>query len=224
MPNGPLAACLFDLDGTLLDSVELIFQSYEHAYRACGRRVPTRGALLAGLGRPLHDQFRQDGHAPDEIEALVAAYRAYNLEHHDALVRGYPDVLDGLRALRSDGVRLAVVTSKKRDTAQRGIACIGAEGLFEAVVALEDTRRHKPDPEPVLAALARLDVAPAHAAYVGDSPHDMAAGHAAGVRTWSVAWGPFPEAAFADVHVDAYVTDPREWLALARARAPSFGA
>lgn len=210
-----LDACLFDLDGTLLDSAELIFRSYEHAYAAHGLDVPSRSRLLPGLGRPLADQFRSTGLVGAHVEELIATYRAYNLRHHDDLVRAFPGVNAAVDDLRASGVRLGVVTSKRRDTALRGIELIGAAGWFETIVALEDTRRHKPDPEPVRVALERLGVAPERAAYVGDSPHDMASGRAAGTRVAAVGWGPFPRAAFDGVHVDAWLDGPAE---LARLR------
>lgn len=204
-----LETCLFDLDGTLIDSIELIFRSYEHTYAAHGLAVPSRAELLDGLGRPLSAQFGRGGATPARVEELIATYRAYNLEHHDDLVRAYPGVREGLVSLRDRGVRLGIVTSKRRDTARRGLDTCGLGDLFETVVGLEDCVRHKPDPEPVRNGLERMAADAARAAYVGDSPHDLVAGRAAGVRVFGVAWGPFPRSTFADVPMDGWIDDPR---------------
>jgi len=215
----PLETCLFDLDGTLIDSIELIYRSYEHTYAAFGMSVPPRTELVHGLGRPLEDQFRRDeaGEARDArlVSDLIATYRRFNLAHHDDLVRAYPGVREGLVALRDRGVRLGIVTSKGGTTARRGLTTSGLDGLFEIVVALEDCTRHKPDPEPVLNGLARLRADAATSAYVGDSPHDMASGRGAGVRVFGVAWGPFPRTHFAGVHVDRWLEAPRDMAQLA---------
>lgn len=204
----PIETCLFDLDGTLVDSIELIFRSYEHAYAAHGRRVPARTELVRGLGRTLMDQFGQVTADAQDIAALVARYRAFNLAHHDALVSAYPGALPAVEALRRAGVRLGIVTSKVSSTAHRGLALCGYENLFEVVIGMEDCTRHKPHPEPVLTALERLGADPRTTCYVGDSPHDMQAGRAAGVRVFAAGWGPFAPLDFADIHVDRWLARP----------------
>lgn len=182
---------LFDLDGTLIDSIELILSSYRHTLAKHRGSVPPDEVWLAGVGTPLRVQFRQFTDDQDEIEELVATYTEHNLANHDSLVREYPGVREAVQALAADGMRLGVVTSKKRRGAGMGLSLCGFDGLFEVVVTADDVERPKPDPEPVARAVGLLGASPAETVFVGDSPHDLVAGRAAGVATAAVGWGPF---------------------------------
>jgi len=212
----PYGTFLFDLDGTLLDSVELILSSYRHTLRAHRGEVPPDSVWLAGLGTPLRAQFRQFTNDDEEIAAMVATYRDYNLAHHDKMARPFPGIPEAVRALAAKGVHIGLVTSKLRSGAFRGIARLGLEAEIETTIGADDVGDlHKPHPEPVHAALRALDQPAASAVFVGDSPHDMAAGRAAGVATAAVTWGPFPSDALEKHLPDHWINDPVELLALA---------
>ena len=136
-------------------------------------------------------QLRAYAENEDEVAALLARYRAYQNEHHDRLTRHYDGAPDLLTDLARRGHPLGVVTSKASAIARRSLAHVGLERFFQAIIGFDETSRHKPDPEPVFLALERLNV-PAHrAVFVGDSPHDVHAGNAAGVLTVAALWGPF---------------------------------
>jgi pyrophosphatase PpaX len=201
---------LFDLDGTLLDSMELIRRSYWHTMRAHLGVEPEQASWLEGIGRPLRWQFERQARDGAEVEAMVATYRAYNLEHHDASVAAFPGAVEAVRALSRRGVRLGIVTSKLHASALRGLERAGFDGLFGVVVGADDVSEHKPHPTPVRAALAVLGADAHGALMVGDSPHDLAAGRAAGTRTAAVAWGPFPRAALRACAPDHWFEDPVE--------------
>lgn len=216
----PLDVCLFDLDGTLVDSIELIFRSYEHAFSERGFEPLARAELLGYLGRTLPDCFRCFADDPREVEALIASYRRFNLVHHDDLVTAYPGTQDTLELLRARGVRLGVVTSKKRETALRGLGVCGFETTtFDVFVALEDCARHKPDPEPLERALATLGAQAAGTGYVGDSPHDVAAANGARMRAFVAGWGPFSPAHFDGLRVERWLAEPGELAQWTRPRA-----
>ena len=206
---------LFDLDGTLIDSIELIRRSYDHTLRTHLGRAMEQREWLAGLGRPLRWQFAQ--YDPDEraVDAMVATYRAWNFAHHDELVRGFPGVLDAVRELHTRGVALAVVTSKLHASARRGLELCGLSPFFEVLIGVDDVTEHKPHPAPVLAALAKLDRAANTAVMVGDSPHDLTSGRAAGTRTAAVAWGPFEHAELRATEPDHWIATPMELVQLA---------
>jgi len=206
---------LFDLDGTLIDSIELIMASYQHTLRTHRGHVPPDEIWLAGLGTPLRMQFRRFTDDDAEIEAMVATYQAHNLAHHDALVRDYPGVPEMVRALSARGTRLGVVTSKRRPGTMLGLAKGGFDGLFEVLVTADDVERPKPHPEPVERALEQLGAAAADTVFVGDSPHDLAAGKGAGVATAAVLWGPFPRATLEQHDPDFWIADPSDLTALA---------
>lgn len=204
----PLRAVFFDLDGTLIDSTELIVESYVYTYRSHGR-IMTREQIEADLGLPLYDTLARYFHG-DDLKAATTTYLDYNLARHDDGVRNMAGVVDLIRRLRAGGLRLAVVTSKLRETAKRGLALCRLDGMFEHLVAKEDTPRHKPDCEPLLYALALMEIDAAETAYVGDSPLDVEAADGAGIRSVGALWRPTTEEAFGGREPDAFARTPAE--------------
>ncbi len=195
-------AILFDLDGTLIDTTELILRCFDHSWQSvlgCGN---SRDALVETFGMPLKDAMvrlldaRQAGESATAqgllVNRLLVEYRSYNVSNHDTLACGFDGVADVMAELKNRGYQTGVVTSKSRELATRGLQLCKLDGLVDTAVFLEDTERHKPGPEPILAALDRLKRSPSEAAYVGDSCHDIAAGRAAGVVTVAALWGPSP--------------------------------
>ncbi len=179
---------LFDLDGTLIDSGPMILASMGHAAKeVLGRDVPDE-VLAAAVGGPgLVAQMH--ALAPERVDDLVAAYRAHNEPLHEEL-EAFWEVVEVLPRLRAEGRRLGVVSAKGHASMRWAFTRLPElEANFEIVIGAEDTERHKPDPDPILEALARLDAAPEDAAYVGDSPFDIRAAKAAGVYAVAVAWG-----------------------------------
>jgi len=209
-----LSTFLFDLDGTLIDSVELILRSYRHTLRTHRGTVPPDELWLKGLGTPIRVQLRQWTEDSAEIEAMAATYSVYNTEHHDALVRPYDGIVSVVRRLKNDGKRLGLVTSKVRTGAVRGLKAAGLEPDFDVIVGADDVRNPKPHPEPVLVALGLLGAQPGEAVFIGDSRHDLESGRAAGVKTAAALWGPFDRAHLADLEPDYWLERPEDILAL----------
>ncbi len=179
---------LFDLDGTLIDSGPMIVASMKHATRSVlGHEVPEE-VLTAAVGGPgLAAQMH--ALAPDRVDDLVAAYREHNEPLHEDL-EAFWEVVEVLPRLRDEGRRLGIVTAKRRATVQLAFDRLpGLEDTFDVVITSDDTERHKPSPDPILAAIDRLDASPADSAYVGDSPYDVRAAKAAGAYAVAVAWG-----------------------------------
>ncbi len=210
----PLTTFLFDLDGTLINTIELILRSYRHTMRVHRGEVPPDVLWMEGLGTPLAVQFRRWSQDPAEIAAMVETYRAYNHEHHDALARPYPGVAAAVRALRSDGARLGLVTSKLQDGTRRGLRLAELDGEFEVIVCADDVEHPKPHPEPVLKALELLGTPAGDAVFIGDARPDLVCGHAAGVRTAAALWGPFERSYLADVNPDYWLERPDDILEL----------
>jgi pyrophosphatase PpaX len=178
---------LFDLDGTVIDSGAIILASMRHAAKEVLGTEVSDEELMAAVGGPgLEAQMRTI--APDRVEELVTVYRAHNEPLHDVLecCAGMEDVLV---RLKDEGRRLGIVTAKRRQTVELAFARLPIEHLFEVVVGGDETERHKPDPEPLLLALERLDARPEEAAYVGDAPFDIKAAKAAGLHAIGVTWG-----------------------------------
>lgn len=210
-----LTTFLFDLDGTLLDSIELIFRSYRHTLKQHRGIDGTDDMWLEALGRPLRVQLGQFSDDATEIEAMVATYREFNFAHHDSLARPYEGVIEQIHALHDAGNTLGVVTSKLRDGALRGLRLMQIEDCFDFVVGADDVLQAKPHPEPVLRALELAQSAAAEAVMIGDSPHDLACGRAAGVRTAAVLWGPFPRGDLERYRPDYWLESPKDIAQLA---------
>jgi pyrophosphatase PpaX len=193
----PLA--LFDLDGTLIDTTELILLSFAHTFeRHLPGLLPSRERLIASFGRSLPEtltEFAEEFGAPDPSTfgtTLLETYREYQHAHHDRLVRPFAGIRDSLETLSAAGWRLGLVTSKMEGFARRGLALFDLDGYFPVAVFHNDTALHKPDPAPLLLAAERAAIATSAVVYIGDSVHDIVAGRAAGVATGAALWGPFP--------------------------------
>lgn len=178
---------LFDLDGTLANTIPLILASYAHATSDVLGWVPPEETMRGWIGRTLWDTFAEL--APDRVDQLVEAYSEWNLAHHDRLVTPYPGIGDLVVHLDAAGVRTGVVTSKREPAALATLASVGLAGRVPLLVSALDTRRHKPHPEPLLRALRLLGAHPGEAVYVGDAVVDLRAAAAAGTAGVGVTWG-----------------------------------
>lgn len=186
MTNHPITTLLFDFDGTLLDTNELIIQSF---LSVLDKRYPgrfTREDVLHFIGPSLKQTF--DNIYPLLTEELIHEYRAWNIEMHDQMAVEFDQVTETLRLLKSRGIKMAIVSTKRQEMIQRGLKLMGIEDVFEIVIGLEDVVNPKPDPEPILLALKKLNVTKDEALMIGDNSHDIEGGHNAFVRTAGVAW------------------------------------
>ena len=209
-----IAGVLFDLDGTLLDTHDLILASFRHATaHVLGAPLPDE-RLMAKVGVPLAQQMADFSDDPAVQQRLRDVYRAYNHAHHDEMVREFAGMSRTVDELRKRGMRLGVVTSKRRELALRGLALFEFDGAFEFVIGSDDCERHKPDPEPILMGCGRLGLEPAACVYVGDSPFDLQAARAAGATAVAALWGMFPEGALTAERPDAMCRRPEELLAV----------
>lgn len=208
-------AVLFDLDGTLADTVELILRCFRHTMRAhLGAERPD-AELLSLIGIPLREQLRRFARTDEEAGAMVETYVGHQRGIHDAMARAYPGVAALFEALERSGTPRGLVTSKAREVGLRTLGCCGLSDRFDALVFADDVARGKPDPEPVRLALERLGGPDAtRVVFVGDSPHDIEAGRRAGVRTAAALWGPVAPAALRAARPDFLVGHVEELHAL----------
>jgi len=204
MTPGRWRAVLFDLDGTLADTVELILRCYRHTMEVhLGERRPDR-EWLETIGTPLDVQLRAFADSEDEARAMLETYVSYQREVHDEMVRPFSGSREVVRTLVDRGVPLAVVTSKRREMALRTLERCGLLEAFPVVVAADDVNEPKPHPEPVLRAVDALGVKPGRdVVFIGDSPWDVRAGKGAGTRTAGALWGPYAPEDLRDAGPDA---------------------
>lgn len=214
-------AVLFDLDGTLIDSTELILTSYEHTFRQhLPGRCPDRPALVRTMGRSLlaslENLAEEAGAADPAATALlmIETYRGFQRVHEVRLMKPVSQMNDVLAELGRRGYVVGMVTSKMETPARRPLERYGLAPLLSLCVFHDDTDRHKPDPAPLVLAAERGGFEPAETAYVGDSTHDMLAGRAAGMKTIAALWGPYTRADLDETGPDAYVASPEDLLAL----------
>jgi pyrophosphatase PpaX len=203
---------LFDLDGTVIDSGGIILASMRHAATTVlGRDFPDDELMHAVGGPGLEHQMRALD--PERVDELIHVYRAHNEPLHETLVC-CAGMDDALTRLKEQGRTLGIVTAKRRVTAELAFEHVPFGHLFDVVVGGDETERHKPDPQPIRLALERLGARPEEAAYVGDSPFDIAAGKAAGVFTVGVTWGRIhARGRLEPEEPDAIVDTPEELLA-----------
>lgn len=184
-------AVLFDLDGTLANTIPLILACYRHAL-AIHRpgEPPNEEAVLAGIGRTLDEELAAFEPDRELREAFRLTYLERQRELHDEMVTPFPGALTAVERLRARGTPIAIVTSKARELAMRTLQVCALDVHFDHVVTADDVSRGKPDPEPVHRATELLGIEPSpRVALIGDSLHDVHAGRAAGVTTVAVAWG-----------------------------------
>jgi len=203
-------AVLFDLDGTLVDSIELIVAAAMNAFASRPGPSPSEAQIRNTIGRPLTTTFGPWLVDDDDLPFLISKYREYQLEHHDRLTNAYDGIVDAVASLDAAGCRMAIVTSKVGFMAERALVHTGLARYMRCVIASDSTDRHKPDPEPVLLALERLGSSAADAMFVGDSPYDMQAGRAAGVRAIGVGWGAFTDQALTDAGAEVVLKRPAD--------------
>ena len=203
---------LFDLDGTLIDSGPIILASMQHATRTVlGREIAYEELAATIGGQGLVTQM--EAIDPERADELVDAYRLHNDPLHDTL-EAFDEVLALLPRLRAEGRTLGIVTAKRHRTVALALERFPElDDNFSVVIAHEDTERHKPDPDPVLAAVEHLGADVSEAAYVGDSPFDIRSAKGAGAFAVGVGWGGIhaDEVLLAE-EPDAFVRHPEELL------------
>lgn len=203
---------LFDLDGTLCDTLPLIYEAFAEAFIPAIGHTFSETEIRAMFGPPDH-QIIRDQVPADLAEAAIARYNAHYSARHKDLVAAFPGVADLVQLLDDSGHWLGVITGKSRVTALVSLEMTGLIDHFRVIYAGDDVGRQKPDPEAVFKSLADAGVeAGPRAAMIGDSAADVAAGQAAGIATIAVTWGS-PDHSELDASGPDYVVSTVEELA-----------
>ncbi|MBU8880936.1 pyrophosphatase PpaX [Bacillus sp. FJAT-29790] len=177
---------LFDLDGTLIDTNELIISSFLHTFDSyCPNRYK-REDILPFMGPTLTETFESID--PEKVNEMIATYRKFNIENHDLLVTEFEGVFETVRTLKESGYKIGIVTTKVSHVTEMGLKLTKLDQFFDVVVTLDDVQKPKPDPEPIFKALELLGSKPEEAIMVGDNSHDILGGRNAGTKTAGVAW------------------------------------
>ncbi|RDU37679.1 pyrophosphatase PpaX [Neobacillus piezotolerans] len=177
---------LFDLDGTLIDTNDLIINSFMHTLNRYYPNKYTRDDVLPFMGPTLRETFEPMN--PEAVEEMIATYRDFNHANHDLLVKEFTGVFETVKALKEGGYKLGIVTTKMHDVVLKGLKLSKLDQFFDVIIALDHVTNAKPDPEPIMLALEQLGSKPETAIMVGDNYHDILAGKNAGTKTAAVAW------------------------------------
>lgn len=177
---------LFDLDGTIIDTNELIIASFMHTLQGITPSELTREHIIPHMGKTLEDQLMMFS-GRDTVEDLIERYREFNLANH-AMVTEFPYVLEVVKELHKRGIKLGVVTTKVRFTTEIALKQFGLYEYMDTIVTIQDVVHPKPHPEPVQMAMAALQANPKTTMMIGDSQYDILSAKQAGAVSVGVAW------------------------------------
>lgn len=176
-----IKAVLFDLDGTIINTNELIIKSFEHVLNEFLGLKVERNEIIKSFGEPLVKTMEYYG-GTRAMEA-VEEYLTFSKGIHNEYIRSYDHVEEGLKELKNNGLRLGIVTSKIREVALKGMDIFNLAPYFDVIICPEDTKKHKPDGEPVEKACRELGIKTSEALMIGDSHNDILCGKNAGAYT-----------------------------------------
>ena len=200
---GTARAVLFDLDGTLVDSLRDIANAMNHVLAAAGFPTHAEDDYRAHVGwgagdlvrRALPAEARDDVDVDVDVERHLKSFRERYASHLVEATAPYPGIEDALRKLLDRGIPVAVLSNKPEDSTRAVVAKLFGDLAFAEVRGARAEVPHKPDPAALLAVARQLDIAPSQCAYVGDTEIDVQAAIRAGMMPVAVAWGFRPKAA-----------------------------
>lgn len=217
MRTEPIEAFVFDLDGTLLDTLDDLTELTNQVLREMGWPERSEAEILSFVGngvRALMGLAVPDGATPEDAERAVERWASLFPAYPNDLTHPYPGIVELLEELRRRGCRIGVV-SNKFDAGVHQIVAKCLPGLIDVAHGEGPGIPRKPDPTGLLRTIAELGSVPERAVFVGDSPSDIVAARNAGVLSAAVEWGYHPAVDFASVAPDLMVGHPSELLALA---------
>ncbi len=203
-----IKAVLFDFDGTLINTNDLIFESYRVAFKKVLNREISMDEILSLYGKPLYSSLEVYGSARED---LYNTYREFNAKHHDQMVNPFEGVYDGVKHIKDMGMLTGIVTSKRLHMVERGLNILNMSDMFDVIITPDDTQKTKPDPEPILKGCEKLDVLPENTVYVGDSVFDLEAGRRANTEICAVKYSVTPHEKLLEFNPEYFVDTIEEF-------------
>jgi len=179
---------LFDADGTLFDTVDLICRCFQYIIEKYAGKTMDRGTIINSIGLPLKSQLRTHLGPGLDQDQIMDDYLQYQLSIMEDCINPFPHVAETLELLKSSGKKLAVVTSRRRFSLDKILQSTDTARYFDVLVTPEDTIRHKPDAEPALKAMSLLGADSSSTVFIGDAHYDICSGASAGIDTVFVNW------------------------------------
>lgn len=184
-----ISAVLFDFDGTLMDTNDIILKSWQHTFRHVLGREEDEEVLLNTFGEPLaltmQNFFGVEGEA---LQECMDIYRSFQKDTFLDSIALFPGITEMLQELKDAGFTLALVTSRLKETTLQGVEKFGLAPYFDVIVTANDCTKHKPDPQPINITLEKLGISPEEAVMLGDTVMDMGCARNAGVISVLVGW------------------------------------
>lgn len=182
---------LFDLDGTVLNTNDIIVQSFQHTYRTINGKEKKLEDILKAFGEPINITLKREVDIP--VEDAIKIYRDFHYEHFEDYISLFDGVENVIQKLSERGYKLGIVTSRMRRTTMIGLTKYHLAQYFKTIVTADDCKEHKPHPEPILKALEKLGSQPEEAIMIGDSPFDINGARNANVKSALVSWSAHPK-------------------------------
>jgi pyrophosphatase PpaX len=201
----------FDLDGTLIDTIPFIVECFNYTFMHHFGETRPEEETISYIGMPLINHFKAI--YPGQEDELAKTYRAYNENKQDNCIAIFIGIFDLIKELYEKGIILAVVTSKKKDLAIRGLKLFNLMDYFLFVNGSEDSCKHKPYGDPLIKAMEKAKVTDKNEVlYVGDSPLDILCARDAGIKSAAVAWTYSPRIELEKVNPDIFLEKPDDLL------------
>jgi pyrophosphatase PpaX len=179
---------LFDADGTLFDTVELICTCFQYVAEKYTGKAMDRDLIVNSIGLPLKSQLISHLGPGLDYDRILDEYVQYQLNILEDGIAPFPHVAETLESLKNAGKKLAVVTSRRRFSLEKILQFTDTARYFDVLVTPEDTQKHKPDAEPALKALSLLGSDKNSSVFIGDALYDICSGNSAGLDTVFVTW------------------------------------
>jgi len=201
----------FDLDGTLIDTVPLILECFEHTFTKHFGISRPEEETISYIGMPIYDHLHSI--YPGQEAEITATYMEYNLSRFERGIAIFTGIFDVLKELHKNGVTLAVITSRKKQTTKIALELFNIFEYFTYIITSEDTKRHKPNGDPLIKAMEDAGIKnPNEVLYVGDSPVDILCAKDAGTKSAGVAWTYNPREKLEKAEPDFFIEKPTDLL------------
>lgn len=178
---------LFDFDGTLANTNGLIIETWKYVFRVLRDIEQSPEVIKRTFGEPLGVSMQK--FFPEKTpEECIDIYRGHQVNIYEKMIEPFPGMVDLIKGLKAKGFKVAITTSRLGNSTMVGLKKFGLEDTFDVIVTADDTKKHKPDPEPVLITLEKLGAKPEESLMIGDSMFDIKCAHNAGVKAVLVGW------------------------------------
>lgn len=178
---------IFDFDGTVANTNGLVIDSWQHVYQKLSGHKVDEAVIRTTFGEPLPTSMEK-AFPNIPVEESIGIYRNHQKDIYEEMIEPFPGMVDLMRQLKEKGYKVGIATSRMKSSTLVGLRKFGVMDYIDALVTCDDTNKHKPDPEPVLISLERLQAKPEEALMIGDSMFDIKCAHNAGVKAVLVGW------------------------------------